>query len=72
MQNVDWVIKGFAVLQVVINAIDAPESSKKWCWDHNDHLERQHNESKLEQSSPFLGQNKNLVKEIVQRIVWQI
>lgn len=70
MQNVDWIVKGFAVLQVVINPIDAPESSKKWCWDHNYHLELQNKESKLEHGSPSLGRIQDLVKG-VQRIVCQ-
>lgn len=40
MQNVDRIIKCFAVLHVVINAIDAPESSKEWCGDDDYHLHK--------------------------------
>ena len=33
MQDVYRVIKGFTVLQVVINAVDKQESSQKWSGD---------------------------------------
>lgn len=39
MQDVDRVVKGFTVLQVVINTIDKQESSQERRGDHYHHLQ---------------------------------